>query len=195
MDTPPDKLNLDNFRSSKDYTSVSVIIHDIQYSHIKNYEQIIEKFKNIIYQQKGFKSIDIIRPLGEYQRYITLIRFNNSDNANLWLNSTTRHSILEEVKPWLLHGDQYQIYNDNDFWFNPSISNKNIKRWKQFLLAWIGVLPWAMTIPITFIFIFTHYYPIPRFLMSIFISLIISWLMTYISMPLLTKKMATWLSK
>lgn len=91
----------------------------------------------MLYQQNGFQSINIVRPLDENQRYITIIRFKNLEYAKLWLESNLRHSILNQIKPCLLHGDQHQIYHDNEFWFNPTPSKNKPKRWKQFILSWM----------------------------------------------------------
>lgn len=172
----------------------SVIIHDVDRLHSEAYEKSIEKFRYFLSQHSGFQSLDILRPVGEGMRYVVILRFESIDSAESWFKSDNRLLIINEVKPCLLYGDQYQTYVDPDFWFKAPKVNQP-KRWKQFVLAWIGVLPWALSIPLIVLYLAQHIYTFPRVLIGLPISLIISWLMTYISMPFLTKKMAWWLIK
>lgn len=172
----------------------SVIIHDVDRLYSDVYEKSIEKFRYFLGQHSGFQSLDILRPVGEDMRYVVILRFESVDSAERWLESNNRLCIIDEMQPFLLYGDHYHTHIDPDFWFKPSKVIEP-KRWKKFVLAWIGVLPWALSIPVIFIYVAEHIYTVPRILVGLLISFVISWLMTYISMPFLTKKMAWWLVK
>lgn len=182
--SPPDVKNV-----------TSIIIHDVQKIHHADYEKTIRRFQYLLKNQSGFKSLDILRPLDEGVRYIAVLRFESTESAEQWFKSPCRFKLIEEIKPWLNHGDIYRTYIDPDFWFNSTLDSNQPRRWKKFVLSWIGVLPWSICIPTAFITLSNHYYPLPKVLITLFISLVISCLMTYISMPFLTKKMAWWLIK
>lgn len=176
-------------------TVTSVIIHDVKVSHHDDYDKHLEQFKRILIQQLGFQSQNVLRPVGEELRYVIILRFDNIHSAELWFSSEIRHHMLKKIETWLVNGDNYQTHVDPDFWFKPTLQTNKPKRWKQFLLAWVGVLPWAITIPLLLLYLAQRSPPIPRIFISLIISLVISWLMTYISMPFVTKKMAWWLIK
>lgn len=172
----------------------SVIVHDVGIKYQSEYEEKIKLLKHKLHLQTGFQSIDIIRPYNVSTRYVIILRFDTVRNSELWFDSDQRKNIIHDIKPWLIHDDYYNIQSSQDFWFDLS-SKKPPKKWKQFIVSWLAVLPLAMTVPILYIWFFTNFLKFPRLLVGVPISLTISFFMTYVLMPYLLKKTSTWLSE
>ena len=185
--------NLDK-KASVDNVTI-VIVHDIRKDKHDLYEKIIESLITLLQQQSGFLSIDVIRPIQGSLRYVAIMRFDHEKNAAHWLNLPERKDLLLPIQPWLLAGDNHQIQTNPDFWFRPEKSSTAPKAWKRFVSSWIAVLPLAMTIPAFYLWFFKNVLNWSILWIGIPISLTISWFMTYLTMPYITKVLGNWLSK
>lgn len=170
-----------------------VIVHDVQAQKHSLYDKVMEELIAELKEQKGFLSVDILKPLPHTLRYVAIMRFLTEKNAHEWLQHPKRLEILKPVEPWLLDGDQHHIETDPDFWFKPN--PKPPKMWKRFISSWIAVLPLALTIPAFYVWLIQDILNWSTFWIGLPISLTISWLMTYFTMPYITKHLADWLSR
>ena len=169
-----------------------VIVHDVDPEKHPRYDQAMRDLSDLLRGQIGFLSIDVLKPLPDTLRYIALIRFATKQDAQNWLTHPERLSIIADIEPWLLDGDQHHVQTDPDFWFKPSV--RPPKMWKRFISSWIAVLPLAMTIPAFYLWLFKEMLNWPTLLVGLPISITISWLMTYFTMPYITKRLANWLA-
>jgi antibiotic biosynthesis monooxygenase (ABM) superfamily enzyme len=65
-----------------------------------------------------------------------------------WLSSDARKRLLVEIEPYLEGGDQVENTTGLEFWFTPPDSEqKQVKRYKQFLVTWSVIFPLTIFVP------------------------------------------------
>lgn len=175
----------------------SVILHDVDPAHHARYEAWMVNALTESRRFAGYLATDVIRPVGTALRYVVIVRFASRADAEAWLQSGVRAALLEEVKPWLLREDRYQVHDNNEFWFvTPGARGTPPKRWKQWLLSTLAVFPLTAVIPPAVGTLARNLAPaLPHVFVLALNATAISAVMVYWLMPLLSRRAAGWLSR
>ncbi|QBE61898.1 hypothetical protein [Pseudoduganella lutea] len=173
----------------------SVIVHDIAPDRHASYEAWIDTAVAAHRLFQGYLATDIIRPVGAGLRYVVILRFCSGPDAEAWLRSGVRAALLKEVEPWLLREDTYRVHDNNEFWFSTPGKSSPPKRWKQWLLSTLAVFPLTAVIP-ALVGALARKLPlaVPGVLVLAFTAAIISAIMVYWLMPLLSRWAGRWLA-
>ena len=142
----------------------------------------------------GFLSVDVIRPeKNNYPEYITLVKFNSYENLMQWKESSNLTKWLVKLPELLISDTHAQECVGLDLWFDrPNVSKKfnDPPFWKQVIIGVICVYPlilllnWALG-PVT--------EGIPSKIGLLLNVFILSILLTYPVMPLMTRLLRQWL--
>lgn len=174
----------------------SIIVHDVAPAHHAHYEFWMEHAIQAHRRFRGYLATDIIKPVGAGLRYVVILRFSSGADAEAWLRSGVRAALLKEVEPWLLHEDSYQVHDDNEFWFTTHSRGTLPKRWKQWILSTLAVFPLTAGVPPSVGALARELAPaVPHIVVLAFTATIISAIMVYWLMPLLSRCAAGWLGR
>ncbi|MDB5931991.1 MAG: hypothetical protein JWR60_3698 [Polaromonas sp.] len=175
--------------------ATSVIVHDVKAAHQQDYEPWMVTACNAHQAFPGYLATDIIRPIDpQFLRYVILMRFSTLAQAQAWLVSDVRQQLLTQARPWLIKPDRYQAIQGADFWFDPGLGEKHPRRWKQWLLSVVALLPLATLVPVLISAAFSAAgIELPASALHLLSLAIISGLMVYLLIPGLTRLLAKWL--
>ena len=96
-----------------------IITHKILAGKEAEYEAWVKETGDACKQYEGHLGTNIIRPSKTHNTYTVIIRFNNYESLQKWVQSDTRKNYMDKIAPALEKGDQYEIKTDIDFWFTP----------------------------------------------------------------------------
>ncbi|MET1078796.1 MAG: antibiotic biosynthesis monooxygenase [Pseudomonas sp.] len=172
---------------------VSVIVHELDPQHQAGYERWMEKAIHAHRQFPGYLATDVVKPLGSQLRYVIILRFTSKAHVVAWLESAVRRELLRETLPWLRR-DYHRADEDSKFWFEPLQGRAAVARWKQWLLAWLVVLPLSVSMPglVTTVLEFSDL-QLPLWLFNVVVAGLVSFNMAYWLMPITTRLMSRWL--
>lgn len=152
-----------------------------------------KKMDEVIQKYKGFLDKTELPTISNTPYHSVILRFNNQRNAERWLNSSDRKTLLRMTDEIV---EEYQeiLYEDDLFWFD-ILSKRSIKKWKQVIVSFIAVYPLTQIIPISLGTILKNT-KIQYFLWGgILNGMIISFCMVYFAMPFVLKFSKKWLNK
>lgn len=130
-------------------------------------------------------------PLIPYEPYHSVIlRFDNKANAENWLHSAKRKTLLQEVET--MAEERQEMLRDGNFWFGVS-PEKTSTKWKQVVVSFVAVYPLTQVIPVLVQLVLKELGIASFLLVGILIGVIISICMVYFAMPLALKLFKTWL--
>lgn len=174
--------------------SVALIItHTIKTGEEKRYEAWLTEILSAVSNFPGYLGREIFRPSQGTRTYISIVRFDTTNNLNAWVESGTRNSFVSRVSDLLEKGDVHEIRTGIDFWFTPE-GVKPPKPWKQFLLTLSAVYPLSLIIPILFNPLFSVA-PLKGqpYISGLLIAATLTALLTFVIMPRYTRLVKKWL--
>ncbi|MDR7098952.1 antibiotic biosynthesis monooxygenase (ABM) superfamily enzyme [Lysobacter niabensis] len=176
-------------------SAASVIVHDVDSAHREDYELWAMRAAEAHRRAPGYLATEFIRPNGHRLRYIVLVRFDSEAHAQEWLKSHARLSLLKEAEPWLLQGDRAVVHREADFWFVPEPDVAWApKRYKQWLASFAAIFPLTIVVPASIEWLSAAAgLKLEPLLASTLYTGIISGLMVYILMPMITRSLGRWL--
>lgn len=161
---------------------------------VNEYEDWSTGIHSEIKQFPGFLSVDVIRPEdSSHLEYITLLKFDSCENLKRWQDSSIIAELLEKLPDLLVGEPHAQECEGLELWFDrPSVSRrlKEPSFWKQVIIGIVCVYPlvillrWALS-PVT--------EGIPWAIALLINVTILSALLTYPVMPLVTRMLRPWL--
>jgi antibiotic biosynthesis monooxygenase (ABM) superfamily enzyme len=176
--------------------AVSVIGHDVLPQHRADYERWLDDALAAHQRFAGYLQTDIIRPVESGSRYVAILRFVDQAHAHAWLHSSVRQDLLKTASPWLADDEKFHVHQGSDFLFTPAARRRQPKRWKQWLLVALAVFPLTVLLPRPIRSVVMALAPsTPDLLVSAITALMISGLMVYLLMPLLTRLAGSWLQR
>lgn len=96
----------------------------------------------------GFKGVYVQAPScrSNTHTWITLLQFDTPEHLENWLNSSERHHILQEGKPFINTLETHQVLTSYAGWFSSLTNNTNTVPpvWKQTLLVLLVLFPIVM---------------------------------------------------
>lgn len=173
-----------------------VITHRVRDGQQADYDDWLNQIAPVCRSFPGHLDWQIIRPLaGLTSTYSVVIRFDNREHLENWMNSTQRKSFIEQVQPFLAEQDDFFIRSGLDFWFTPEGANAKVPvRWKQFLVTWSAIYPLALGVPLIIAPLLRQSgVPQNRYVDTLFVTGVVVSLMVYLVMPRYTKLIHHWL--
>lgn len=173
-----------------------VITHRVRDGHQADYDDWLNQIAPVCRSFPGHLDWQIIRPLaGLTSTYSVVIRFDNREHLENWMNSPQRRSFIEQVQPFLAEQDDFFIRSGLDFWFTPEGANAKVPvRWKQFLVTWSAIYPLALGVPLIIAPLLRQSgVPQNRYVDTLCITGVVVSLMVYLVMPRYTKLIHHWL--
>lgn len=174
-----------------------IITHKIRVGKEAEYEAWVKEIGDACQQYEGHLGSNIIRPSNTHNTYTVIIRFNNYENLEKWVQSDTRKQYIDKIAPMLEQGDQYEIKTGIDFWFTPLSPRQKVPvRYKQYLVTLSAIYPLTLVVPLALRPILETV-PILSsiFLGKLLVAIVMVWLMTYGIMPPYTRSISKWLYK
>jgi uncharacterized protein len=173
----------------------SVIRHTVKAGSESRYEAWLKEVTPIAQTFPGHRGVNFIRPPKGSRSYTTVLHFDTIEHLEGWLSSDARKRLLAKIEPYLEGGDQVENTTGLEFWFTPPDSEqKQVKRYKQFLVTWSVIFPLTIFVPWVLhpVFQTIPFLGLPAISNLIVAGMIVGLLM-YVIMPPYTRLVATWL--
>jgi hypothetical protein len=178
------------------FQSVSIVISEVvQSGRIEEYEEWVNGINTAAKEFDGFIGVDVIRPRDpHFPEYVAIVRFNSLQNLEGWRKSSTCLVWLEKSKDFIAREVHFPQSKGVEMWFslppNSPAFPPQPPYHKLVIVGTLGVYPLILLVDALlspFLLIF------PPFL-RVFISVVVvSMLVTYPVMPLLTHLLRFWL--
>jgi antibiotic biosynthesis monooxygenase (ABM) superfamily enzyme len=173
---------------------VSVIRHEVKPGHDAEYEAWVAEVLPIAESFPGHQGVAIIRPPAGSRVYTIVLHFDTLEHLRGWLESGTRHTLLDKVQPYLTHKPgEVEIRPGLEFWLSPP-GQKHARPYKQFLLILSAFYP--LTLAMTWL-VQPLLFAVPALAAAPARVLIVGGaviaMMTWIVMPRYTRAVAGWL--
>ena len=182
-------------RDIKPADPITMMFSDrVKRGKVDEYETWLRDVHNDAKQFDGFLDVNFVRPSDPYSpEFITIIKFDNQENINNWMNSTTHAKWLAKLPGLIDQSADMQQASGLELWFSRPknlVSAAPPPIWKQVVLSVSIVYP--LIVILNFVLSpVTNNLP---WLLSLFISVtILSSLLTYPIMPAATKALRNWL--
>jgi uncharacterized protein len=173
----------------------AIIAHRIRPSTEAQYDAWLNDIREASRRFPGYLSTDVVRPIPGLRQYTVILRFENIKTLNDWMESDVRRSFLKRIEPILEDADRYEIRSGIDFLFDPPGRTRRPVRWKQFLISFFAIVPFAVLVP----WLLQPLSDIVPVLASpvvnrVVVAGICVFLMVYVLMPPFTRALSKWLS-
>ena len=188
-------MEYNNLSIAKKLIATNIISEIVKPGHQEDFEAWSKQINQVVSEQPGFISLDILRPRDKsILEYIIIVRFEDSANLNSWLTSETFKVIFKKATPFLVSSQSQQQSHGIEQWFElPEHQVPQVKKPAFYKLVIIGVLA---VYPLVLLgnFLLNPFTENLHYLLSILISVIfISVLLTNPVMPLISKILSPWL--
>ena len=172
-----------------------LIQHQIEPGAELRYEAWLNEIVPVAQRFIGHLGVNIIRPVGGSGTYTIVLRFDNFEHLQDWLESAVRKRFIEQIEPILVAGDQIEIKTGLEFWFTPEeVGQKHAAPFKQFLITLSVIFPLTLVVPQMWKPVF---HALPWLSMTVpsnfVVAATIVFLVVYIIMPRYTRLAAKWL--
>ena len=176
-----------------DNIATFIIQHKVHATHREQYEQWLRDIGREAERYPGHLGTNVIRPLDAAGQYAIIIRFDQYDHLQAWVESDTRRNYVRKVEPILEGGDRIEIKSGLDFWFTPP-GVRAPNRFKQFLITFSAIYPLTLLVPAGLSPAIEAIPVLGNLLISRFlVAGIIVWLMVYVIMTRHTQLDFDWL--
>ena len=170
-----------------------IIQHKLHASHREQYEEWLRDVGREAERYPGHLGTNVIRPLDAHGQYTIIIRFDQYDHLQAWVESDIRRKYIRKVEPILEGGDRIEIKSGLDFWFTPP-GVRAPNRFKQFLITFSAIYPLTLLVPAGLAPLIDAVPLLGNLFISRFlVAGIIVWLMVYVIMPRYARALADWL--
>lgn len=175
---------------------VSVLIkHRIRQDAMEWYEHWLARTIDAAAQFPGHQGVNILKPVGGHTQYDIAVRFSSQAEAQAWLGSRERATLIAQVREHLELPENVEISTGIDNWFQPlNPSVKQPTRWKQWLLTTLVIWVLTMLVPPVLAPLFSQ---VPLLglwgVRHAITAAIIVALVIYLIMPRLVRRVSGWL--
>lgn len=171
-----------------------VITHALNPQDAQVYEQWLGKIMPVAADYPGHLGANVIRPVEGHGKWNIIIRFDTLEHLYGWTQSETRKQLVDEIVPLLTEGDHTEVRTEAAFWFTPPAPHvRQPKRWKQFLITLLVIVPSTLLVP------WLTAWGFPALKGSLLLHLIndacVVALVVWLWMPLVTHIFSGWLKK
>jgi len=169
----------------------TMVQHEIIEGQEAKFENWSERIQAACTEFKGYLGTEVIKPVSSTtNQYISIFRFDSFDNLEIWMASDTRDKLIKEIKAFSKRSPEYGQYHSLEFMFpSETQGQKPPSREKMAVVTYLGLVPPVFFIPP----LISRYITEDPFVGTLASLGIITPMMVYLIMPLLTKIAAPWL--
>jgi len=161
---------------------------------VETYEAWLKEIVPLAQQSKGHRGVNIIRPHGASDAYTIVLHFDTTADLHGWLESETRHRLIDRIRPLLLDDESIDIRTGLEFWFTPPAGGRHAMPYKQFLVTLSVIFPLTIVVPwlLRPLFAWLPVLTTPGVQHLIIAALIVG-AVTWLIMPYYTRLISRWL--
>ncbi|GGO88441.1 antibiotic biosynthesis monooxygenase [Marinobacterium nitratireducens] len=170
-----------------------VISRRIKKGKEKDFEQLNAALSREALQFPGFLGTTLFRPASsDDPEYRIIFKFRTREDFERWQHSAERHQYLDDIEQCLDAPDSTEVLSGLVAWFSLPGQNpvQPPPKYKMAVVAWLAIFPLITLITWGLGPWLGHLPLIPR---TLGMTVVITLLMTYVLMPLLTRLLAFWL--
>jgi uncharacterized protein len=157
------------------------------------FEAVVQRLAAAAERRPGFEGVTMLRPdPGGRAAYAIVVRFRSAAQMSAWLDSAERAALVAEADR---HADaELEVHRATGVagWFTlPGVHLvKAPPKVKMAVTSWLGILP--LLLPLN-LYLAPHLTAIPAVPRVLAAALVMSFTMTYLVMPALTRLLRAWL--
>jgi len=176
------------------HTAITTVVrHFIKSDKRKDFENWTKKISAIAKQFKGFEGLQLIPPPTGNKEYIILFKFSSIPALEKWMDSEERQKEVIKLKALSEKEMMLGQIEGIDFWFEaPEKKAAAPLKWKMSLLTWLAVFPGVVLLSKLYHGLFPDF---PGMLLTLFVTLTLVPLLTWVLMPNIVKLFKGWLFK
>lgn len=126
-----------------------IIQHKVKPGHQAEYEAWLHHITFEAAKFHGHMGTQIVRPVPGGDTYEIAVRFANRADADAWIHSPTRRSLVGEVMSHIAEPETLRVKSGIDYWFTSvTEGHKAPKVWKQWLATVSVIWPLSMILPL-----------------------------------------------
>lgn len=174
-----------------------IIKHRVKPDRHDDYETWLHKTIAEAAKYHGHMGAQVARPAAGSHDYEIAVRFATRDDADHWIQSETRKSLIREVEPLIAEPEKLQISSGIDYWFTAvTEGGRPPKRWKQWLTSVAVISVLTMIIPSLLAPLFRVVPVLETFgVRQVVNAMCVVFMVVYVVMPPVTRAIAGWLSR
>ena len=172
----------------------TVVRHFIKKDKLLEFENWTKGINERAKQFKGFQGLTRIPPPVGSNEYITLFKFSSVDALQKWMDSSERKTEISKLN---VLSEKEMILGQTegiDFWFDAPEKKKAIPppKWKMSILTWLAVFPGVVLLSKFYHGLFPN---LPSIILTLFVTLTLVPMLTWMLMPNIVKLFRNWLFK
>jgi uncharacterized protein len=157
------------------------------------FESVVQRLATAAERRPGFAGVTMLRPeLGGRAEYAIVVRFQSAAQLTTWLDSAERAALLAEADRYA--DAELGVHSAAGVagWFTLPGTHlvKAPSKMKMAIASWLGILP--LLLPLN-LYLAPHLTAIPAVPRVLAAGLAMSFAMTYLIMPALTRLLRAWL--
>lgn len=171
----------------------AVISHAVKPERQQEYEQWLHDISAVAQQFEGHCGVSFIRPKDPASlEYAIILKFDSYRNLKRWMDSPTRQSWIEKVKPLVQSDEDVQILTGFETWFTlpGRLIKQPPKRYKMAILTSLAVFAVSQLLGYVIGPLLQFSPGLLRALISVTLTV---FLLTYVVMPRVTRLFYRWL--
>ena len=178
-----------------DTKGVTVVISEVvRRDRIREYETWIKGSNQAVTEFEGFQGVEVIRPADHnHPEYVIILRFDTYDDVRRWQESSTRAGWIENAQDIVVRESHIQKASGLETWFTLPDNAAFLPRPRYYKMVAIS----TVTVYSLIVLVETLIGPVtgglPRWLGLLISVAIVSALLTYPVMPLVTRLFGFWL--
>ena len=156
----------------------------------KDYEQWLRGLVDLAQSRGCAQSVEVLRPGVLGGEYTVLYQFADHEDLRRWIDLPERTHWINQIDPDVVEGEaSVRPLDGMAVWLAPK-SRSQTPRYKLVIAGFLGAYPVVNTLTIV---LSPHTTELPWPIRTMLFGLCMSFLMTYVTMPIITKVFGRWL--
>lgn len=173
-----------------------IVTHCVRKDRASEFESVNRELNKIVESAKGYLGINVIRTVSETQiEYTIILRFNRFANLKRWADSPLRIEYVSKLRALSDYSSE-KLETGLEYWFTTAESPppSHPPRYKMAAVTVLVIYPIVVAIPYSVSKLLDAVGVELGFWLEVLVSvLLITLLMTYWAMPLVTRTFSAWL--
>jgi antibiotic biosynthesis monooxygenase (ABM) superfamily enzyme len=173
-----------------------IVTHHVPNDRTGEFESVNRQLNKIVESAVGYLGINVIRTPGANQiEYTVILRFDRFANLKRWSDSPLRNEYVAKLRTISDHTSE-RLETGLEYWFTTpdSIQQSHPPRYKMAAVTILVIYPLVLAVPYLVSKLSNAAGIELGFLLEVLVSvLVITLLMTYWAMPLVTRAFSRWI--
>ncbi len=159
----------------------------------EQFEQLMHEIHKVARTFPGHMGVTTLKSHAQRGNFQTILRFDTTSHLEKWLNSSVRNKMMRQLEK-VAHVDVTSKTTGLETWFEiPGQTVPPPSRWKMTITTFVAIYPLSL---IYGYFVTPHITGLPVAIRALFLPVFAPVILTYLFMPLLTRKvLKSWLYK